>query len=126
MKQLRVKRPTEQQRLGSEAEELAALYLTEQGLQILQRNFLCKLGELDLIAQDKESLVFVEVRFRRNSDFGGGLESITPKKQASLRATASIFLRRYKHQPACRFDIISLTYNQTEQIIIENWIKNAF
>lgn len=126
MKSLKVAKPTAKQAQGKLAEDLAASYLQEQGLTILHRNFLCKLGEIDLIAQDSNSLVFVEVRFRKSTAFGGALASITLAKQAKLRRAANYFLFNFNPQPACRFDVLALTLNNQGQLCIEDWVKNAF
>lgn len=126
MKKLHVKHPTAKQLQGKLAEEVAAKFLQSQGLSILQRNFLCKLGEIDLIAQDTTSLVFVEVRFRKSAAFGGALASVTPSKQAKLRRTAEYFLLSYASLPACRFDILALSNNSQGQPQVDNWIQNAF
>lgn len=126
MKQLLVTHPTAKQAQGKLAEDAAAEFLIQAGLQIIERNFLCKMGELDLIAQDKDSLVFVEVRFRKSNAFGGALASITPSKQAKLRRTAEYFLFNYQSKPACRFDVITLSLNNQHKMVITDWIKNAF
>ncbi len=93
------------------------------------RNFLCKQGEIDLILLDprngQTSLVFVEVRYRHNQHYGGGLESITYAKQNKLRHSAEVFLlQQGSPDVPCRFDVISVSgpLNKTK---IE-WIENAF
>lgn len=122
----RIKQPTSQQRLGQTAEQAACNFLAAQGLQVLERNFLCKLGEIDLICQDQNSLVFVEVRFRKNARFGGAAASVTPAKQRKLQRAAQVYLQRLRQEPPCRFDIVAMTLNQQAELICENWIKNAF
>ena len=77
--------PTDKQRIGQAAEDAAALLLQQQGLQLIERNFGCKTGEIDLILQDNGQLVFVEVRFRKNQLFGGAAASVTPAKQKKLQ-----------------------------------------
>ena len=93
---------------GVAAEELAARYLATQGLRVIARNYRCRFGEIDLIAKDGEALVFVEVRLRRNSRFGGALASITYAKQRKLIATARHYLSGLRDAPSCRFDAILL------------------
>jgi len=116
---------------GQYTENLACQYLEDKGLKLLQRNFHCRFGEIDLIMQHNDSLVFVEVRYRRNTDFGSGAESITASKQSKLIKTASAYLQQHaklsKH-PA-RFDVVSIT-GPIETSNINNinidWIENAF
>lgn len=108
---------------GDDKERLAEEYLLSKGFTLIQRNFLCKTGEIDLIMQDQEYLVFIEVRYRENKDFGGALASITAGKQRKLRRTAEYFLLQNfgNTPPVCRFDVIAIEgKNELE------WIKNAF
>jgi len=118
--------PTIKQIIGQKAEDAAALMLEQQGLTLIERNFSCKTGELDLIFKDKEQLVFVEVRFRKNQHFGGALASVTQAKQQKLRRAANFYLNTWQSQPACRFDVVAMTLDTNQQLICENWIKNAF
>lgn len=108
---------------GMEAENAAEKMLQEAGLQILARNFRCKMGELDLVAQEKNTLVFVEVRRRNHAGFGSGFESVDYRKQQKLIRTASLYLQQHKFfdQYPCRFDIVSVRSLSDMQ-----WIKNAF
>lgn len=110
---------------GNAAEDQACRYLRKHGLKILQRNYCCKGGELDIIAQDPSYLVFVEVRMRKNKQFGGALASVTPQKQRHLLHAAHCFMQQQKLNPAhqaLRFDIIAIE-QETDQI---RWVKNAF
>jgi putative endonuclease len=109
---------------GKEAEDRACDYLQAQGLQLLARNYRSKRGEIDLILQDKDSLVFVEVRYRSYPHFGSATESIDRRKQSRLVACAQYYMQTHPHtrQQPCRFDVISITGPQT---VIE-WIPNAF
>jgi putative endonuclease len=72
------------------------------------RNFRTRLGEIDLVARDGDTLVFVEVRMRSGASFGGALESITPRKQRRIAAAARQFLGRFRRAPRCRFDVVAL------------------
>lgn len=91
---------------GESAEALAADYLMRHGLTIVERNFRTRFGEIDLIARDGRTLVFVEVRLRRSARFGGAVESITARKRARLVAAANGYLLRIGRLPPCRFDAI--------------------
>lgn len=91
---------------GAYAEQQAALYLQARGLQIIERNWRCRFGEIDLIARQGPTLVFVEVRARRSRSYGGAAFSITPAKCARWMAAAEHYLATVSPQPPCRFDAI--------------------
>lgn len=107
---------------GAAAEELAAVFLRRHGLEITCRNYRCRFGEIDLVALDGKTLVFVEVRQRKSEDFGGAAASITQDKCARLVRTARHYLARNRDQPPCRFDAV-LIRGEPPQI---EWIQNAF
>ncbi|HYQ71849.1 MAG TPA: YraN family protein [Gammaproteobacteria bacterium] len=109
---------------GREAETLAWHYLQSRGLRLLQRNYRSRGGEIDLVLQDRDSLVFVEVRYRRGTRFGSGAESVDRHKQSKLVACARHYLQTYPslaRQP-CRFDVVSVSGTGAS---IE-WIRDAF
>ena len=108
---------------GEDAEQYAAFYLQKQQLTLLQQNYHCRFGEIDLIMRDDETLVFVEVRMRTSEAFGGAAASITASKQAKLLRTARHYIAEINTEPACRFDVVLLTGNNGKEI---KWIKNAF
>jgi putative endonuclease len=108
-------------RNGMQAEDLALAFLLEQGLRLRTRNYTCRLGEIDLILLDGQTLVFAEVRMRRSSSFGGAAESITARKRASLLATARHYLAGQRDMPACRFDAVLIEGDGPPR-----WIKDAF
>ena len=87
---------------------MAARFLDGQGLRVVARNFRTKRGEIDLVARDGATLVFVEVRYRRSASHGGAAESITGIKQARMVAAAQVYLLRERGDPPCRFDAILL------------------
>ena len=112
---------------GRHAEDLALAVLTAKGLQLMVRNYRCPQGELDLVMLDGETLVMVEVRFRRERGFGGGAESVNARKQQKLRYAAQHFLQqdaRYRRQPL-RFDVVAVSEN-TDGKTQTDWIKDAF
>jgi len=124
--------------IGAQAEMAAARYLRQRGLQLVIQNYHCRFGEIDLILEDGETLVFAEVRLRNNNDFGGAAASIDARKQRKLISTAQHYLTKLAHIPPCRFDAIlmklpdiSVTALNTDFLFkfrdadIE-WIKNAF
>ncbi|WP_445297103.1 YraN family protein [Chitinimonas sp. PSY-7] len=104
---------------GAAAEALAAEYLVQRGVSIIARNWRCRMGELDLIANDAGTLVFVEVRSRAIGRFGDAAASITTSKQAKLVAAAQQYLATLGRTPPCRFDAVLLD-GTTEP----RWLKN--
>lgn len=110
---------TDQQRKGRLGEDAALHHLLAHGLVLVERNFLCKGGELDLIMRDGAHLVFVEVRRRSSRAFGGAAASITPAKQRRMQVAAQVFLLRYRTLPPCRFDVVAI---DGEAI---GWLKNV-
>jgi putative endonuclease len=106
---------------GADAENLAAAFLERAGLKLVERNYRCRFGEIDLIARDGATLVFVEVRMRSSERFGGAAASITAAKQAKLLRTARHYLADMARAPQCRFD--ALLVNGTSNAI--EWLKNA-
>ena len=107
---------------GHVAEELACRYLEQQGLRLVQRNYRCRTGEVDLIMRDGNQVVFVEVRSRHNSRYGTPAETITRTKQKRLSKAAAHYLLTSHTNAPCRFDVIAILQenNQLE------WIKDAF
>ncbi len=91
---------------GATAEGLAAEFLVRHGLAIVARNFRTRFGEIDLIARDGRTLVFVEVRMRSSARYGGAVESISAQKRARLVSAASGYLAAIGREPPCRFDAI--------------------
>ena len=110
--------------IGAAMESKALAFLQEQGLKLLQRNFNTRMGEIDLIMTDQETLVFIEVRYRQNHSYGSALESVNFSKQQKLIKTAQYFLQTQKHyqKSDCRFDVIAFSKdNNTPE-----WIRSAF
>ncbi len=115
---------------GEDAEAACLRHLKSQGLKLVIKNFSCRQGEIDIIMLDKTTLVFIEVRFRKNSNFGGGLESVTPAKQLKLRRTAELYLQQNSQYKNARFDVVSMSKNTRsgnhKQPYDFDWITNAF
>ena len=110
---------------GTLAEKQAAKYLKKKGLIFKYRNYRCRRGELDIIMQHQDTVVFVEVRYRSSEAFGGALESITKAKQSRLRYAAEHFLLEHNlTDVSARFDIICVQGRLSNPKI--NWIQNAF
>ena len=113
--------------IGQLSELRAQKYLKSQGLKLVTRNFLCKMGEIDLIAMDQHILVFIEVRFRKNVLYGSGADTVTHAKRRKIVRTANYFLQRHRQfaNCACRFDVISMSSLGKAETEI-TWIKGAF
>lgn len=109
--------------LGQYAETLACQYLIDQGLQLVERNFRSRGGELDLIMQDRDMWVFVEVRQRVSPQYGSAAETVTRHKQRRLIKAAAYYLQRRRIDAPCRFDVVAINSNHPSDI---DWIKDAF
>jgi putative endonuclease len=112
--------------VGKQAEEHACNYLIKNGLKLQEKNFHCRLGEIDLIMQDNDFLVFIEVRFRQNQKFGDAIETVVFAKQQRIINAAHYYLqkKRLYDQLPCRFDVVALT--KIKETFDANWIQNAF
>jgi len=119
--------------LGRAAEQLAERHLVTNGLITVERNFLCRHGEIDLIMRDNGTLVFVEVRLRHKSGFAGAAASVDQRKQRKLIRAAGIYLgcRRQFRDHVIRFDVLALDTERRDSCPISNnfriqWLKDAF
>lgn len=106
---------------GARAEDLCAGLLRAAGLKLVERNWRCRLGEIDLIAEEGRMVVFAEVRLRSSSAFGGAAESITAAKRARLLAAARLYLSR-RPDASCRFDVFLVEGSPASV----RWIRDAF
>ena len=111
---------------GAVWEKTAESFLRGHGLKLLQRNFSSRFGEIDLIMEDGETVVFVEVKYRKSSQHGSGADAVTFHKQGRISRTAAWYLAMNPHraEQICRFDVISINTQEKDQGI--NWIKSAF
>ena len=112
--------------IGNRMEAEAERHLTAAGLRIVERNFRGRFGEIDLIARDGNTLVFVEVRYRRNRLFGGAGISVDQRKQRKLLLTANGYLQVRRLDCPCRFDVITIEQGQRGEPLNLDWIQNAF
>ena len=118
--------PTDRSRLGSSGERLAQEYLGGAGYEILETNYRCQWGEVDIITRDGDSLVFVEVRTRRSTSFGTPEESITKEKAQRLIATAETYLDEHQSSAAqWRIDFISVEMDHRGRLKPLRHVKNA-
>ncbi|WP_415262907.1 YraN family protein [Pseudomonas chlororaphis] len=115
------------QQSGQDAEAQALRHLEQQGLRLLAQNWLCKRGELDLVMLDGDTVVFVEVRYRQHTQWGGALGSIDARKRQKLILAAQFFLQRESHwsNHPCRFDVVAIDSAPGTTTHL-NWLRNAF
>ncbi|MBL4681239.1 MAG: YraN family protein [Pseudomonadales bacterium] len=106
--------------LGNAAEQQAQIYLQKKGLTLIKKNYTCRVGEIDLIMEDDNCLIFIEVRLRTNPLYGTGADTVTIAKQKKIIKTAQLFLLSYDiGNRDCRFDVISIDKDI-------DWIQHAF
>jgi len=112
---------------GNIGEEKAAQFLKQKGYKILHRNWRCALGEIDIVAQEKDFTAFVEIKTRKSMDFGPGYSSVNFAKQLKLIKLAHLYLKRYGlTDKPCRVDIISIDMAQDDKVLNIELIKDAF
>jgi putative endonuclease len=109
---------------GQRAEENALAYLQQRGFRLVERNYRCRLGEIDLVMEDRDRLVFVEVRYRASGRYGSALESIDGRKQARLVAAANHYLVSKRIDRPSRFDVVALSPGGSGLTV--QWVKDAF
>ncbi|MCF6288621.1 MAG: YraN family protein [Proteobacteria bacterium] len=111
---------------GDYWEDVAFDYLKKNGLKIVKRNFNCKVGEIDIIMTNNDILIFIEVKYRKDSDWVSAVESVTRSKQRKIIKAAQLYLLKNKKYQDwnCRFDVVSIQGDKTNPQI--NWIKHAF
>ncbi|MES2625573.1 MAG: YraN family protein [Pseudomonadota bacterium] len=111
---------------GRYYEALALRYLKSHGLRLVQKNYRCNAGEIDLIMLDKATLIFVEVRFREVEDFGSAIDSVDRRKQQKVLRAAQhyLLLNNFYDSYQCRFDVIGITKKNRD--VSFSWLPNAF
>jgi putative endonuclease len=107
-------------------EALALRYLKKQGLRLVAKNYRCAAGEIDLVMMHKNTLIFIEVRFREAEDFGSAIETVDRRKQQKVLRAAQHYLLRHKIYDSlqCRFDVVGITKKNSE--VQFSWLPNAF
>ena len=115
----------QRQKFGEKGESIAARYLKKAGYKILEKNYRSQLGEIDIIAKDGETIVFVEVKSRRSVQFGSPKWAVTPQKQRKISMVALQYLKaKAKNNAKARFDVVTIIATKEKQTI--ELIKNAF
>jgi len=116
--------------IGQLNEKISSQYLRRQGLRFITKNFHSRQGEIDLIMQDNDTLVFIEVKYRRNNNFGGAIAAISHIKKQKIRQTAKFYLQQHglnAYNTPCRFDVVTLQGdNNTHSTPQITWLKNTF
>ena len=115
----------QKQKIGKKGESVAVHYLKQQGYKIIAQNYRSKAGEIDIIAREKRTLVFVEVKTRRSRSFGNPKWAVTPRKQKNISMAALHYLKMTgQNNVGARFDVVSILA-QGEETLIE-LVRNAF
>jgi len=110
---------------GKEGEKKASRYLKKNGYEIIEKNFRCRGGEIDIIARQGNTLIFCEVKARRNKLYGTALEAVTPSKREKIKTTAKIYMQKNNLKNIdCRFDVVTIDVEDGKELI--NLIQNAF
>lgn len=111
-------------RLGQKGEGVAVKYLKKKGYKIIEQNFKTRIGEIDIIAEDRGTLAFIEVKTRESIEFGWPFEAVTKFKRRKIANVAMLFLKKLKEVPACRFDVVSIYFGAGKPEI--ELIRDAF
>jgi putative endonuclease len=132
-------RTKEKKNTGKIGEDIAAKFLIRKGYKILERNWRMKGGEIDIVAKDRDTMVFVEVKSRSSTEYGTGEEAITPHKKEKIINAAKACLQYKPARPyvpskqagggedqPCRFDVISILFDKRRRVKEINHIENAF
>jgi putative endonuclease len=112
---------------GNITERFAEQYLTKHGLTFVESNYHSRQGEIDLIMRDGETYVFIEVKYRKNMNFGGAIAAIPISKQKKIRHCITFYLHQVglnEYNTPCRIDVIALVGDITQPQV--TWLKNAF
>lgn len=118
---------TKYQQFGEKSESVAVDFLKKQGYRIIELNYRTKLGEIDIIAKQEKTLVFIEVKARKSSRFGRPELAVTPKKQRKISMVALYYLKSTKQSNAkARFDVVAINSAKAKESPNIKIIKNAF
>jgi len=115
----------EPKELGSKGEDIAAIYLKKKGYQIIARNYKTSSGEIDIVALDRETVVFIEVKTRADHSFGYPYEAVHYRKRQKLKNLALLYMKKIGREVPVRFDVLSIMQNQKGKFEIEH-IPDAF
>ncbi len=110
--------------LGKKGEKLAVKFLKKKGYKVIKQNYKTRIGEIDIIAKDRETLAFIEVKTRESIEYGLPFEAVNRAKKKKIANVALLYLKKVKEIPPCRFDIVSIYYEQDKPKF--KLIKDAF
>ncbi len=111
-------------KLGKKGEKLAVKFLKKKGYKVIKQNYKTRIGEIDIIAKDRETLVFIEVKTRESVEYGLPFEAVNRAKKKKIANVALLYLKKVKEIPPCRFDIVSIYYEKGKPEF--ELIKDAF
>ena len=111
-------------KLGEKGEKLAVKFLKKKGYKVIKQNYKTRIGEIDIIAKDRETLAFIEVKTRESIEYGLPFEAVNRAKKKKIANVALLYLKKVKEIPPCRFDIVSIYYEQGKPKF--ELIKDAF
>jgi putative endonuclease len=111
--------------IGKQGEDFARQYLEKKNMRLVRANWACKFGEIDLVMKDNQTIVFVEVRLRRPTSYGEGLDTVSWQKHQNLLRTARLYQQATNYWGDIRFDVVSITRKASGQLDIEH-IEHAF
>ncbi len=112
--------------LGREGEKLACRFLRRKGYRIKERNYCSSLGEIDIVAWDKGTMAFVEVKTRKTNEYGYPQDAVTRSKQQRMRRVALTYLKKSRWERDCRFDVVSILVDSEGKVAAIELIKDAF
>lgn len=116
---------TKKSELGKIGEDFASTFLSKNGIDIFQRNYFTKFGEIDLIGIENKTIIFIEVRLRTKKNYGLPYESLSKSKLDRIHKSIEIFLSDNNFDNyECRFDVLSLVFNDDKQLFSVEWLKN--
>lgn len=111
-------------KLGKKGEKLAVKFLKKKGYKVIKQNYKTRIGEIDIIAKDRETLAFIEVKTRESIEYGLPFEAVNRAKKKKIANVALLYLKKVKEIPPCRFDIVSIYYEHDKPKF--ELIKDAF
>ena len=107
-------------KIGSFYEDVVCEYLLNQGIEIIEKNFRCHFGEIDIIGREKNTLLFIEVKYRKNDQYGMPQEAVTEEKKRVICKCATYYCMKHSYAVSIRYDVVAILDTQI------TWIKNAF
>ncbi len=117
---------TDAKKKGELGEKLVIKYITRKGMEFIESNYHSRFGEIDIVCRDKDCIVFIEVKTRKETSIIRGIECIDKRKQKKIIKTAYIYIQEHDISLQPRFDVAEVRYNNKERLVRINYISNAF